>query len=70
MIDRLCIDRAGRLLETCERDGVRENYLAPRDHPVVITVAGMLPANDGCAWTFDASPSTSWSSRCTQPHSQ
>jgi hypothetical protein len=53
VIDRLCVDRAGRLLETCERDGVRENYLAPRDHRVVITLGGTLPANDGCAWTFD-----------------
>src|SRR5436190_20189976 len=33
-VERLCIDRAGRLMETCDRDGVRENYLAPRDHPV------------------------------------
>src|SRR5215831_11372751 len=36
-----------------ERDGERESYLAPRDHPVGVTLAGALPANEGCAWTFD-----------------
>src|SRR5262252_3113461 len=33
-VERLCVDRSGRLMDTCDRDGVRENYLAPRDHPV------------------------------------
>jgi lysophospholipase L1-like esterase len=53
MVERLCVDRAGRLLETCERDGIRETYLTPRDHRVVITLAGTVPANEGCVWTFD-----------------
>jgi lysophospholipase L1-like esterase len=53
MVERLCVDRAGKLLETCERDGVREPYLTPRDHRVVITLAGTVPANEGCVWTFD-----------------
>jgi lysophospholipase L1-like esterase len=53
MVERLCVDRAGKLLETCERDGVRESYLTPRDHRVVITLAGTVPANEGCVWTFD-----------------
>src|SRR5262249_13638109 len=44
-VERLCTDRAGRLLETCDRDGVRENYLAPRDHPVGVVVAGPAAAN-------------------------
>src|SRR5271170_898597 len=26
----LCLDNSGNLLDTCERDGERENYLAPR----------------------------------------
>src|SRR5262249_42325459 len=52
-IDRLCVDRAGRLLEFCDRDGERESYLAPRDHRVGVTLAGTLPANEGCAWSFD-----------------
>src|SRR5262245_10053297 len=52
-IERLCVDRAGKLLETCERDGEREIYLSPRDHRVGVTVGGALPANEGCAWSFD-----------------
>jgi hypothetical protein len=53
LVERLCVDRAGRLLESCERDGERESYLAPRDHRVGITLGGTLPANDGCVWSFD-----------------
>lgn len=53
MVERLCVDRAGRLLEFCDRDGERESYLAPRDHPVGVMLAGTLPANEGCAWSFD-----------------
>src|SRR5262249_24394323 len=53
LVERLCVDRAGRLLEFCDRDGERESYLAPRDHRVGVTLAGTLPANEGCAWTFD-----------------
>src|ERR1041384_4398617 len=34
IVERLCIDRGGRLVETCDRDGTRENYLSPRDHTV------------------------------------
>ena len=30
VVANLCLDNSGDLLETCERDGVRENYLAPR----------------------------------------
>ena len=40
-VERLCVDRAGRLLESCERDGERENYLNPRDHRVGVTLAGI-----------------------------
>src|SRR6185295_7375325 len=53
LVERLCVDRAGNLLETCERDGERESYLAPRDHRVGVTLGGTLPANDGCVWSFD-----------------
>jgi hypothetical protein len=53
LVERLCLDRAGNLLETCDRDGERENYLAPRDHRVGVLLAGSLPSNDGCVWTFD-----------------
>jgi hypothetical protein len=53
IVERLCLDRAGRLLEFCDRDGERENYVAPRDHRVGVTLAGPLPANEGCVWSFD-----------------
>src|SRR5438270_10161318 len=53
LVERLCVDRAGRLLESCERDGERESYLAPRDHRVGVTLGGTLPANEGCVWSFD-----------------
>ncbi|MGA7488600.1 MAG: hypothetical protein WBW74_16895 [Xanthobacteraceae bacterium] len=53
MVERLCVDRAGKVLDSCDRDGVRENYLAPRDHYVAILLAGAVPTNEGCVWTFD-----------------
>jgi hypothetical protein len=53
LVERLCVDRAGNLLETCERDGEREHYLAPRDHRIGVLLAGSLPTNGGCLWTFD-----------------
>jgi hypothetical protein len=53
IVERLCVDRAGRLLESCERDGEREIYVAPRDHRVGVTLGGTLPANEGCVWSFD-----------------
>jgi hypothetical protein len=52
-VERLCVDRAGKLLELCDRDGTREIYLAPRDHRIGVVLAGNLPANEGCVWTFD-----------------
>jgi len=53
MFEHLCIDGAGRLMETCERDGERENYLAPRDHRITAILAGAVPADAVCAWNFD-----------------
>jgi hypothetical protein len=52
-VERLCVDRAGRLLEFCDRDGEREPYLVPYDHRVTVVLAGNLPANEGCLWSFD-----------------
>src|SRR5262245_61211635 len=52
-VERLCTDRAGRLLESCDRDGVRENYLSPREHPIGVVVAGPAAANLRCAWSLD-----------------
>ena len=39
-VERLCVDRAGKLLETCDRDGTPEDYLAPRDHRIGVALAG------------------------------
>ena len=53
VVPNLCLDKSGDLLDTCDRDGVRENYLAPRDHPVGVMVSGPLPAGASCVWNFD-----------------
>lgn len=52
-VNRLCIDRSGRVSEPCTRDGVKESYLTPVDHPVTVRLAGVLPVGATCAWTFD-----------------
>src|SRR5262249_10006315 len=59
MVTRLCVDGAGRAVDTCMRDGVRESYLTPSDHRVVARLAGAVPADASCAWAFasgDAPP--------------
>lgn len=53
MVNRLCIDLAGRVSEPCTRDGVKESYLTPTDHPVTVRLAGPVPVGATCAWTFD-----------------
>src|SRR5262249_57621108 len=53
LMARLCVERVGGVLECCEGDGEREIYLAPHDHRVGVTLAGTLPANEGCVWSFD-----------------
>jgi hypothetical protein len=52
-VERLCVDRSGKLLESCDRDGERESYLSPRDHRIGVVLSGSVPANVSCAWTFD-----------------
>ncbi|HVQ66198.1 MAG TPA: hypothetical protein VMT08_01750, partial [Bradyrhizobium sp.] len=42
-VNRLCIDLAGRVSEPCTRDNVKESYLTPIDHPVVIRLTGPVP---------------------------
>lgn len=51
-VDRLCVDAAGHLVETCTRDGERESYLKPADYPVRITFSGTVPPGSTCAWTL------------------
>ena len=53
VVGNLCLDAYGELIDTCERDGVRESYLSPKDHPVGVSVAGPLPQNATCMWSFD-----------------
>jgi lysophospholipase L1-like esterase len=52
MIGSLCVDAAGNLAESCNRDGVAENYLAPDDHRIGAVLAN-APADATCAWSFD-----------------
>ena len=52
-VNRLCIDLAGRVSEPCTRDNVKESYLTPIDHPVVVRLTGPVPVGATCAWTFD-----------------
>jgi lysophospholipase L1-like esterase len=53
IVNRLCIDLAGRVNEPCTRDNVKESYLTPVDHPVVVRLTGPVPVGATCAWTFD-----------------
>ena len=53
VVVRLCTDGAGRITDTCIRDGVRESYLTPTDHRVVVRASGQIAAGASCAWTFD-----------------
>ncbi|MBV8755499.1 MAG: hypothetical protein JO328_21805 [Hyphomicrobiales bacterium] len=52
MVGSLCVDAAGNLTETCTRDGVAENYLAPDDHRISAILAN-APPEATCAWSFD-----------------
>ena len=53
ILPHLCVNAAGVLLETCERDGERENYLAPKTHLVVVRLTGAVPPGATCNWSFD-----------------
>jgi lysophospholipase L1-like esterase len=53
MVDNLCVDQSGRIPETCQRDGERENYLAPADHRIGVAVAGPVAPGMTCAWSFN-----------------
>ena len=52
-MNRLCIDLAGRVSEPCTRDNVKESYLTPIDHPVMVRLTGPVPVGATCAWSFD-----------------
>ena len=53
MVEHLCLDPAGALLGTCERDGESESYLAPKTHAVVVQLTGAVPPGSTCNWSFD-----------------
>ncbi|WP_407155538.1 hypothetical protein [Bradyrhizobium sp. STM 3557] len=53
IVNRLCIDLAGRVNEPCTRDNVKESYLTPIDHPITVRLSGAVPVGATCAWTFD-----------------
>jgi lysophospholipase L1-like esterase len=53
VVANLCLDNYGNILETCDRDGERESYLAPRDHPIGVALSGPAPPDATCAWSFD-----------------
>ena len=53
MVNRLCIDLNGRVSEPCTRDNVKESYLTPVDHPIVVRLTGAVPVGATCAWSFD-----------------
>ena len=52
-VNRLCIDLAGRVTEPCTRDGIKESYLTPTEHPVTVRLSGSVPVGALCAWSFD-----------------
>ena len=53
VVNRLCIDLQGRIANPCVRDGVKENYLTPIDHAIVVKLTGEVPVGATCAWSFD-----------------
>ena len=52
LLSYLCVDTMGALMNTCERDGQRESYLAPADYRVEMRLVG-APAQTTCSWVFD-----------------
>ena len=52
MLNGLCVDASGKVVDVCDRDGEKEIYLAPTNNRT-----GFLwptgPAGAGCAWTFE-----------------
>jgi hypothetical protein len=50
MYNRLCIDGTGTILQSCERDGVRENYLNPAEYRIRFHLEGAGASI--CAWHF------------------
>ncbi|WP_244670619.1 hypothetical protein [Rhodoplanes elegans] len=66
---RLCTDAAGRVADECQRDGVRESYLAPADHRIEARLAGAVDPAAQCTWTFEDGDSLprSVTAPCAEP---
>src|SRR5260370_1490617 len=43
MVNRLCIDLAGRVSEPCTRDKFKESYLTPVANPVTVRLNAQIP---------------------------
>jgi hypothetical protein len=71
-VEHLCVNPAGAVLDTCERDGERENYLAPKTHLVVARLMGAVPPGATCNWSFDDGtiPPKQVNAPCSQPVQQ
>src|SRR5690606_35164565 len=72
MVEHLCINAAGVLQQTCERDGERESYLAPKSHLIVAHLRGAVPPDAICNWSFDDGtiPPKQVNAPCSQPVQQ
>ena len=68
IVGNLCLDGYGEVVETCTRDGEKESYLNPKDHPIGVSLAGAVPADGICAWSFDDGdgPVRAVNAPCTQ----
>ncbi|NVO16650.1 MAG: hypothetical protein HXX10_21710 [Rhodoplanes sp.] len=66
---RLCTDAAGRVIDECMRDGVRESYLNPADHRIEARVTGAVEPEAQCSWTFEDGDSLprSLTASCREP---
>jgi hypothetical protein len=53
VVGDLCLNGYGDLVDTCTRDGERESYLNPKDHPVGVSLTGPVPQDATCVWNFD-----------------
>ncbi len=68
-VARLCVDGAGKIAEPCVRDGAKESYLTPIDHPVTVRLSGPIPVGAVCAWKFSDSdePPRQFTFDCAEP---
>jgi len=61
VVDKLCIDASGDLLRTCQRDGEKEDYLEPHDHPIGVAISGdVFPRADQVRHSNSRSFSATW----------